>query len=252
MLTKDIWSAVSPGKEQLAVDVLSVCSSFYEIEPTSVVITGLFDMGQDFTAAPAAILDTSGKALRIPDEGSWLVDNTGIIGFNAVPGLTHPPTPIAYQFSDKKGNQSNQGKIVVDPLLTTATSLAKALSAMGDTAFWTWFQIHVSRWYPHLSHDEFIATTTILAGATRTLGKVGGDPVLGEAFAKASKTWFHNGKHWDDPAGAVHLVGLFSLCRDLVEPATQGTSLVYRARYWRLLTMSRMAAHSPILPILKP
>jgi hypothetical protein len=104
-----------------------------------------------------------------------------------------------------------------------------------------------------LSHDEFIATTTILAGATRTLGKVGRDPVPGEAFAKAFNAWSGvKGKPWDDPASAAHPVGLFSVCRDLVEPAVRGTNLVYRARYWRLLTMSRMAAHSSILPILKP
>jgi hypothetical protein len=243
MLAKDIWSASNTGNEQLAVDVLQGSSSFYAKDPASVTLTGLYDLGQDFSAASAAILQTDGKGLRIPDEGVWVVDDkTGNIGFQAVPGLTHAPTPVGFRFCDAKGNQSNEGIVVVDPLLTHAVELPKSLAKMDDTAFWSYFRKHISQWQPPLGADVFIATITVLAGATKSIGRVGRNPVSGDDFDKGFNAWLQGGKHWDDPAGTANPVGLFSICHDLVKNANQGTDMIYRERYWALTIMARMAA----------
>lgn len=247
LLTKDVWS---PARVEPAagMHVLKNCQSFYGIDESSVTLTGPVDLNADY-AAPAAygVNDSNGhrKSLRIPNEGSWLVDDdSGKIGFVAETGLTTPPTPVGYQFRDKKGNLSNQGVMIIHSALNDAmTGIPNKLKALTDAAFWASFQQHVIWWKPAIDVDQFVATATLFAGMTHAVGMVGVCPVSDLEFDAAFNVWFKAGHHWHEPSGQEDANALFALCRDLVNNKTKGTSLPFRARYWRLTLMARMLCY---------
>ena len=247
LMTTDLIGQTPPA--QTAVDVLSASSSFFKVDPKSVVLTGMVDVGQDYSHWQEALLQhdgkNDGKSLHVPEEGVWIVDDKGMVGFAADPKLTHPPTPVGYQFKDVMGNQSNMAAIVIDPKLTDALAAPATLGAMTDQAFWDAYQLHVSRKLSYSDADLFIALTGTLAGAIVTLAPVGGNPVSDDDFDKAYDAWSAHKPHkWDDPKGTAKPVGLFTVCKDLVGSATPLKATEYGNRYWRLTLMLRMAAQT--------
>src|SRR5205823_9015390 len=124
--------------------------------------------------------------------------------------LSHPPTPVAFQFSDTKGNLSNPARVIIDPGLSEVPKLCKSLAGMDEDKFWASFQTHISRPQPPIDPDEFITVTATLAGAVRTLVKAGSNSVSQTDFDSAYQAWIDGGQVWDDPAGTANPVGLFS------------------------------------------
>ena len=252
LLSKDVWSAKKVDTAA-GMDVLSNCRAFYGIDPGSVTLLGPVDLGADY-AAPAAfgITGTSlaGKQLRIPKEGSWLVADDGKIGFVAEVGLTQPPTPVAYQFCDKKGNLSDPAVLILDAALDDAmTNIPNAFEAMSDSAFWAYFQKHAIWWTPRLDNDQFVAACTLLAGITHALGQVGPCPISSKELAQTFDTWSRASWQWHELSGKQDPGHLFSICQVLVDSKTKGTKLTYRARYWRLSLMARLVSYNPIVTL---
>ena len=247
LMTTDLIGQTPPA--QTAVDVLAASSAFFRMDPKSVVLTGMVNVGQDYSHWQEALVQqdgkNDGKSLHVPEEGVWMVDDKGMIGFSADPKLTHPPTPVGYTFKDVMGNQSNMAAIVIDPKLTDALAAPATLGTMTDQDFWDAYQKHVSRPQPYLDPRLFIAITGTLAGAIVTLAPVGGNPVSDDDFDKAYETWVaHKPHHWDDPKGTAKPVGLFTVCKNLVDSSTPLKATKYGNRYWRLTLMARMAAQT--------
>lgn len=240
-----LLSKTSLNGHQVAADVLAGSSSFFDKDPKSVRLTGLKDIGQG-NQATQALLAKDGKSIRVPGEGVWVVGDSGLIGFTAEPRLSIPPTPVAFQFADVKGNLSNEAMVVIDPAMDALTAFPANLAAMDDAAFWKSFQLHVSRARPPLSDEVFLTAISTLAGAVRAgaavQGGVGLNPVARADFAKTLQDWVDNGQSWDDPVGTAHPTGLVGLVADLVDPLMANSTLPLSRRYWRLRVMVEMIA----------
>lgn len=247
-MTADVMVAVAPGGGQtLGADVLPQCSSFYPADAKSVVLTGIQDVGKD-NAAWACLVDKSGKSMRVPDEGVWVVDDSGKIIFEADPGFDQPPTPATYRFTDTQGNWSTPGAVVLDPDAQMVADAPKALAAMDDAAFWAEYQKEISRPHPVLAAEDFIAATAAMAGMTLAASSPGPNPVADADYQTAYQAWLAGGQVWDDPAGTAQPVGLVSLVGKLVDAAVTNPAAPLRARYWRLELMTRMAVDAQPLP----
>jgi hypothetical protein len=259
LLAKDVWSAGAQANE-VGADVLGGCSAYFGIDPSTLELTGLLDMGSGW-AAPAAFREPDGKGVRVPGEGCWHVaedtsDNNAIkIGFVMEQGLVNSPTPIGYRFRDLQGNLSNQGILMMDPDLGNLEGLQSAVNALDDKAFWDYFQKNVIWWVDgngySMEADHVSAAAMLLAGVTRTLGKVGGNPIDSKELSDAYDGWVQNGKQWHEKSGQEDSKCLFSICRDLVDKNTAGTTLTYRARHWRLLVLARMMSYTTMLPLIQ-
>lgn len=243
--------AVLHGQE-VGADVLANSSTFFGTDPKSVRLTGLKDIGQG-NQANQALLAKGGKSMRVPGEGVWVVGDNGLIGFTAEPHLSVPPTPVGFQFSDVKGNLSNEATLVVDPGMDAVSAFPGNVTAMDDATFWKNFQLHVSRAQPPLADYVFLTATAtfaaaVLAGASvASKGApfgvgVGRNPVAPADFDKTRQAWIDNGQSWDDPVGTAQPTGLVAMCAALVDPLTASSPLPMCRRYWRLELMARMVA----------
>lgn len=230
------------GGQTVAIDVLGASSAFHAKDPTSVVLTGLLDTGQ---AKPAhsALLAKDGKSMRVPNEGIWLVGDGGEIVFTANPAFAVAPTPAGFRFSDVKGNLSDTGVVMIDPEVKTTLGLPAALKALDETAFWRRFHIDVSGQRPPVDPDTFIAHAAIMAGALQTVVQVGRDPLDLDDYKKAFQEYHDNGRGWEDHP-ANNLRGLVSICKDIVTKALPAGTDELVIRYWRLDSMSRVAAQA--------
>ena len=247
LLTRDVWSP-QKSVSMVGMDVLKNCKAFFGIDRSTLILTSPVDFGADYDI-PDAVRTNDCKSLRIPNEGSWLVTDDGQIAFVAETGLTTPPTPIGFRFSDSKGHLSDEGVVIIHPDLDTIMGLPAALKGSTDDDFWTsiWANVVCSTNY---SKEEFAASLTLLAETTRVADRVGRDPVSAEDFDKGFQTWFKAGKRWQE-SGKEDPAGLFAICRDLVDTATKGTKLPLRPRYWRLTLMARMIFYSPMLDLIE-
>jgi hypothetical protein len=232
-----------PSNGQVAVDVLEKGTSFFKKDEKSVVLLGIKDVDQDFPSARQALLRNDGKSLRVPGEGVWLVDDNGLIAYQALKGVTRPPTAVTYRFSDVQGNQSNPGVIVINPAVTQITDVPTQMAAQDDDTFWTNFQDVLTK--NKILTDPFIAMNTLLGNVVQTLGPVGSELVSVDDFNAAYAGWLKSRNHlhpWFDPATST---GLFTVCAELVNSVIPQSGVVqgdYRARYWRLNYMALMAA----------
>jgi CshA-type fibril repeat protein len=64
-------------------------------------------------APKGTTLIDNGKTLTIPDEGTWSVDNRGIVKFIAQDGFGSAPTPIKYTVENNEGTISNEATITL-------------------------------------------------------------------------------------------------------------------------------------------
>jgi len=58
--------------------------------------------------------DGNVKEIKVPNEGTWKVDDNGKVTFIPLPGFTGDPTPISYTVKDNYGNESNEADIAID------------------------------------------------------------------------------------------------------------------------------------------
>ncbi len=58
-------------------------------------------------------LSEDGRTLTVPNEGTWSVNDEGIVTFTAVDGFTSSPTPIGYTVENMEGIRSNVAQITL-------------------------------------------------------------------------------------------------------------------------------------------
>ena len=58
-------------------------------------------------------LSEDGRTLSVPNEGTWSVNNEGIVTFTAIDGFTSSPTPIGYTVENMEGARSNIAQITL-------------------------------------------------------------------------------------------------------------------------------------------
>jgi hypothetical protein len=222
---------VDPTKP-LSANVLADCISQYPKDPSSVVLLGLTDVGHK-NAARSAYLRDDQKAMNVPGEGNWLVDENGWIVFNADPNLTDPPTPISFRFSDVKGHKSTPAMVLIDPALAGLTPFFDGLAAQSDTDFWkAYTDITVNNPPLPLDADEVLAIAQSYALAVqRLVPDEIMSPVSDAEYAKAYKKWFNKGNGNDD---------LITICLAEAEKATKTNPKPFVTRYWGLNLMVRM------------
>jgi len=223
-------------------NVLSHAISTHAPDPKSVLLKGIQDIGMDKPAA-SALVKKGGKAMRVVDEGVWMVDDTGLIVFHADDALLHPPTPAIYSFADRKGNLSNDALLVVDENLTRMNGALASLKELTDDDFWKEFRKHaIDEPYPGedpmptLAPETFLlALVTLANGHEAILGWTGLDPVSKPAFDARYTSWV---------SGAQDQADLLSICEKLVHKNISPKAPPLQERYWRLAYMSRMMTRS--------
>ena len=239
-------AAPVPVSGQLAVDVLSKGSSFFAKDETSVVLLGIQDIPQDYPTAKQALLQKDGKVLRVPLEGVWLVDDQGLIAYQAEPGITRAPTPVAYRFSDVQGNQSNSALIILNPNLSLVAQAPANLAKQDEATFWGSLETMLGQTV--VLPQTFIGMMSLLAGITRSLGVVGDPPVSFDDFNAAYAQWQKSVNHKHPWYDASAKTGLLNVCDELVNKAIpHQTKIDFRARYWRLNYMADLAAKAEVL-----
>jgi len=223
---------VGAGKT-LCANVLAGSYSQLPKDPTSVVLLGLIDIGRDNTADSAYVQD-GGKVMNVPGEGTWLVDNSGLVVFQADASFDDPPTPVSFQFSDSKGNQSNPAMILFDPALAELTPFLKALANQSDKDFWKSFRKGAIEDLKPLTLDldELLNVTQTYALAVRRL--VPSElisPVSDAEYQVAYQKWVQQ--------GSIN-AELIDICTALAEKANHANPKLLSTRYWGLTLMVQM------------
>lgn len=232
-----LGQSVGAGKI-VGANVLDDSFSQFPKDPSIVVLLGLVDIGRD-DAPGGAFLRDDGKALHVPGEGSWLVDDTGMIAFQAEPAFDDAPTPVSYRFSDSKGNHSTPALILFDPALADIPPFLKALATQTDDDFWRAFRKHaVDDPKISLTAAEMVTVTQTYVLALRQLVPTELIcPVSDAEYAKGYAQWDTGGQGNSD---------LLDVCIDLAGAATKTNSQPLAARYWGLTLMVRMLVQAGI------
>ena len=221
-----------------AVNVFARGTSAFPIDPKSLVLTGLQDLGLS-TAGPIAILAKDGRSLQVDGEGIWLVGDKGLIGFMADSGLTHPPTPAVFRFSDSKGNVSNPAMIIADPALTAISTIPQELAKQTDAYFWTSFKKNmIDDPNPAFDPQTFATANVTLAQALWVVVAPGPNPISQVVFDAAYKQWNLGSATWIDPSQGWQ--AMLDLSENVIGVLIPASAPALVARYWRLVLMSHM------------
>jgi len=234
-----VAKSAAPGQIRVA-PVLDGAVAYHGVDKASVKIVGPVDLGVEDNVNTTG-LAADGKTMFVPNQGVWLVDDSGAISFQADQNFTGAPTPAAFTFADQKGNVSAPAVVVFNDALAALTGLPAKIKTLDDASFWTDYRTHVSRLHPALAAGEFLAATHGLAWAVGLAAEPKANPVSLDDYDTAYQAWLDGGQAWDDAPGAVPAVGLVTICEQLVAK-TGATGLL--ARYWRLQHMAHMVAQA--------
>ncbi|NKQ40527.1 MAG: hypothetical protein HF962_03045, partial [Sulfurovum sp.] len=93
------------------------------------------DLNSSVVGATLTDTDSDGDTdeITVPNEGTWVVDNTGELTFTPLVTFTGDPTPITYTVDDVTGNTSNVATVTIDyPQDAPSISLTKLGTFMDE------------------------------------------------------------------------------------------------------------------------
>ena len=110
-IAEDDDSLLNPYGSTVVIDIIADNGNGQDVDPD-----GTLDLGSVSITTPGAT-DTDGDGdndtLVVPGEGTWVIDELGILTFTPESGFNGDPTPITYTIQDNDGNISNEAIVII-------------------------------------------------------------------------------------------------------------------------------------------